>query len=68
MKYFNFKYPLQIINDKWYHIVAQYNIDNVKDSQGLKDFLNCDVVFKQSNTNTYLFCREVPEVEFYDLN
>lgn len=63
MRYNSFNLPLQRINDKLYQLVAEYRIESVKDVNVIKEWLNCDVAFKNNNTATYLFCRTIEDVE-----
>lgn len=66
MKYASKNYPLQNINDNLYQVHAEYKIDKVKDVQGLKEYLECETVFKFKQTDTYLFCNKVSEAEIVE--
>ena len=66
MRYPPYKIPLQKINGNLYQIIAEYPIDRVKDSQGIKHWLNCDTVFKNNQTGLYMFCKIVEEVKVED--
>jgi hypothetical protein len=61
MRYPQYKIPIQKINDSLYQIIAEYPIDRVKDVQGLKDWLGCDVAFKSNQNGTYIFCKKIEE-------
>ena len=63
MRYPSYKYPIQKINDTLYQIIAEYQIERIKDPQGLKEWLKCDVVFKNLQNGVYLFCRKIDEIE-----
>lgn len=61
MRHPSYKRPIQSINDNLYQIHAEYSIDRVKDTQGLKDWLGCDVAFKSNQNGTYIFCKKIEE-------
>lgn len=63
MRYNSFNFPIQRINDKLYQVVAEYSFEVVKDVNGIKDWLKCDVAFRSNKTNTYLFCRTIEDIE-----
>jgi len=63
MRYSSFNYPIQRINDKLYQVIAEYSFEVVKDVNGIKEWLECDVAFKSNHTNTYLFCRTIEDIE-----
>jgi len=63
MRHPSYRLPIQKINDNLYQIIAEYPIDRVKDSQGLKEWLKCDTIFRSNHTGLYLFCRIIPEVK-----
>jgi hypothetical protein len=44
-------------------VVAEYSFEVVKDVNGIKDWLECDVAFRSNKTNTYLFCRTIEDIE-----
>lgn len=66
MRYPNYKQPIQKINEELYLIVAEYPLDKVKDSQLLKQWLGCQVVFKSNQTGTYLFCNKIEEAHIIE--
>ena len=63
MRHSSFNLPIQRINDKLYQVIAEYSFDVVRDVNGIKEWLNCDVAFKSNHTNTYLFCRNIEDIE-----
>jgi hypothetical protein len=63
MRYSSFNYPIQRINDKLYQVIAEYPLDSVRDVNGIKEWLECDVAFKSNHTNSYLFCRTIEDIE-----
>jgi hypothetical protein len=60
-------YKIQLIQDKLYHIVAEYPIHRVSNVNGLKNHLECDAAFKTSN-NTYILCELIEEPEWSEIN
>lgn len=64
MRYSSFNYPIRRINDKLYQVIAEYSFEVVKDVNSIKEWLECDVAFKSNQTNTYLFCRTIEDVNF----
>ncbi len=63
MRYSSFNYPIQRINDKLYQVIAEYSFEVVKDVNGIKEWLECDVAFKSNHTSSYLFCRTIEDIE-----
>ena len=61
MRYPSYKQPIQRINEDLYLVVAEYPLDRVKNISDVKEWLNCEVAFKNGNTGTYLFCNKIEE-------
>lgn len=66
------KIEYEIINGDMYEVVRKINQDKIKRSELtmedinlLKDWLNCTHIFKQPQTNQYLFTIKIEEV--YDI-
>ena len=56
--------PIEYINGEAYQIVARYPITEVKDAQGIKEWLDCDTVFKSNRQNIFIFCNQIQEVSW----
>ena len=62
MKTYTLTNPLfKRINDKLYQVIAEERIDRFKDVSGYRDYIGCDIVFKENKTERYIFCREIQE-------
>jgi hypothetical protein len=59
--------PIEYINNTPYKIVARYSITEVKDAQGIKNWLGCDTVFKANRLNLFIFCNQIEEAEIVKL-
>ena len=59
--------PIEYINNTPYQIVARYPITEVKDAQGIKEWLRCDTVFKANRLNLFIFCNQIKEAEIVNL-
>jgi hypothetical protein len=57
-----YKGPIQYINQTPYQICAVYPIDRVKDTIAIKDWLECDTVFKNNREGVYYFCDKIQDV------
>lgn len=49
------------INNILYQIISEVGISSVKDVSGYKEYLGCDIVFKENSANKYLFCIKIEE-------
>ena len=56
--------PIEYINGDVYQIVARYPIPRVKDAQGIKDWLECDTIFKSNRQNIFIFCNKIEDVNY----
>lgn len=61
-------YPIHSINGNLYEVIAEYKIDSVKDVSGLRQHLDCTNAFKRNPTQTYIFCREIQEPQWEEIN
>ena len=61
-------YPLEIINDTMYEIIAEYPIVNVLNASAIKKWLGVDAAFKVNRTGSYIFCNEVQDIEWEEIN
>lgn len=59
--------PIEYINNDPYQIVARYNITDVLDAQGIKEWLGCDTVFKSNRQNLFIFCNKIDDAEIINL-
>lgn len=51
-------------DDSLVEVIKKYSTERVKDVNGLKDLLDCNVVLRKNET-TY-FCRKIDEVEILE--
>jgi hypothetical protein len=56
--------PIEYINGEAYQIVARYPITEVKDAQGIKEWLDCDTVFKSNRQNIFIFCNLIETINY----
>lgn len=63
-RFINKGYPLEVINDKMYEILAEYPIERVLNAVLIKEWLGADTAFKVNRRGLYIFCREVHDVEW----
>lgn len=63
-RYPNFCGPVEYINKTPYQIVARYPITRVKDAQLIKDWLDCDTIFKSNRQNIFIFCNQIQDAEW----
>jgi hypothetical protein len=56
--------PIEYINNTPYQIVARYPITDVKDPTLIKDWLECDTVFKSNRQNLFIFCNQIEEINW----
>jgi len=61
MRYSGLKYPLQKIQDDLYEVIAEYPIQRIKDTHPIREWLECDSVFKVNKNGNYIFCRKIEE-------
>jgi hypothetical protein len=62
MKKYTLTNPLfKRINNKLFQVIAEAPINIFNDVNGYRDYLKCDVVFKENKTEKYIFCREIEE-------
>jgi len=54
-------YPLKVIGDNLYEILGEYPFDYVKDVTTVKEWLGCDIVFKNKPSHTYIFCKKIDD-------
>lgn len=59
-----YKGPIQYINKEPYQICAVYPIVEIKDVSLVKDWLECDIAFKNNREGVYYFCDKIEEVEW----
>lgn len=61
------RYPLQVINDELYEVIAEYPIAKCETFYNeIKNWLGCDKVFKINKKNIYIFCRQVETVDIIE--
>jgi len=56
--------PIEYINGEAYQIVARYPITSVLDAQGIKEWLECDTVFKSNRQNLFIFCNLIETINY----
>jgi len=62
MKRHPFTKPLfKKINNNLYQVISEVDINSIKDVSGYKEYLNCDIVFKENSANKYLFCIKIED-------
>lgn len=62
MKRHPFTKPLfKKINNSLYRVISEVAINSIKDVSGYKEYLNCDIVFKENSANKYLFCIKIED-------
>lgn len=66
MRYPSYKRPIQQINNDLYQIVAEWAIDRIKDPRGVKEWLGCEVAFKNNQRGTYMFCNKIEEAKIIE--
>lgn len=52
--------------DRLVEVVKQYPINRIKNVNGIKELLHCDVVLKQ--LDVMYFCTTVPDVDFEEID
>jgi len=60
-------YPLEIINGKMYEVRAEYPITKVLDANLIKKWLGVDTAFKVNRNGSYIFCNEIQDVDWEDI-
>ncbi len=66
MRYIKNNRPIRSINETLYQIYAEYQIDRVKDVQGIKEWLGCETAFKHNQSGTYIFCSKIEEAQILE--
>lgn len=66
--HYNSTYPLKVIGENLYEILAEYPSDSVKDISGIKEWLGCDIAFKNNTSQTYVFCKKVEDANIIENN
>lgn len=66
-RFINKGYPLEIINNIMYEILAEYPIERVLNINLIKEWLSADTAFKVNRRGVYIFCREVQDVEWEEI-
>jgi hypothetical protein len=61
---FSFKREFIHWDNSLVEVIKKYSTERIKDVNGLKDMLDCNVVLRKNET-TY-FCRKVDEVEILE--
>lgn len=59
-------YPLINIGDDRYEVVAQYPIDSIKETDYIKEWLQCEKAFSNKKDNTIYFCNLIQEVKIIE--
>lgn len=61
-------YSLEVINGTMYEILAEYPITKVLNASLVKQWIGADTAFKVNRNGVYIFCREVQDIEWEDVN
>jgi len=60
--------PIQYINHTPYLVFANYPIQKIKDVSLVKEWLGCTTAFRSDKQGIFIFCDEVEEVQWENVN
>jgi len=66
-RYPSYKRPIQKINGYLYIVHAEYDMDRVRDTSLVKEWLGVDHVFKVHSKGTLIFCEQIQDVEWEEV-